>query len=60
MIMRIRYKQLGAHVHCRVFTARGPNQTFAKSGELVFREDEWADVMALFECGGAEVLREEE
>ena len=35
MIVRIRYKQLGGHVHCRMFVGQAPNMTFAKSGEFV-------------------------
>lgn len=36
MVIRIRYKQLGGHIHCRVFTAKAKNMTFQKHGELVF------------------------
>lgn len=46
---RLRYKVLGGHVHCRVYTApRG--LAFAKAGDLVFALAEWPHV--------AEVLRE--
>lgn len=41
MIIRIYYRQLGGHVHCRVFTGVAKNMTFAKSGDLVFSEGEW-------------------
>ena len=58
MIMRLRYVKQGGHYHCRLFTARGPNQTFAKCGDLVFSEEEWASVRTTFECGGAEVIPE--
>ena len=58
MIMRLRYKKLGGHYHCRLFTAREANQTFAKCGDLVFDEREWGEVLATFECGGAEVIEE--
>lgn len=60
MVMRLRYKQFGGHVHCRLFTAPAVGQTYAKCGDLVFSEEEWNDVHVLFECGGAEVLREDE
>lgn len=61
MLMRIRYKKLGGHYHCRVFTARGNiDSTFAKCGSVVFDEREWPEVRALFERGGAEVLEEAE
>lgn len=39
--LRIRYQQLGGHVHCAVF---GPEA--GKSGSLVFRSSEWPQVMA--------------
>ena len=46
-VLRLRYRTLGGHVHCRLFTAAHPDMTFAKSGDLVFAIDEWADVRAL-------------
>ena len=58
MLMRLWYRKEGGHYHCRLFTARGPNQTFAKWGDLVFDEQEWSEVFITFECGGAEVLEE--
>lgn len=48
MIIRVRYKQLGGHVHCRVFTAIGPDRTFAKCGELTFSNDEWEGVIRIW------------
>ena len=56
--MRLRFKQKGSHVHCRLFTAPGKNLTFTNCGELVFSEAEWNDVKITFECGGAEVLED--
>lgn len=44
MIIRIRWKKLGGHVHCRVFTASRRDETFAKCGDLVFSEGEWGEV----------------
>jgi hypothetical protein len=45
--VRVKWRQLGGHVHCRIYTAAlsGPTrgQTFGLAGELVFREDEWID-----------------
>jgi hypothetical protein len=58
MILRIRYEKLGGHYHCRLFTARGPNQTFAKCGDLAFDENEWPAVEWVFRRGGAEVIPE--
>jgi hypothetical protein len=44
MILRIRYRQLGGHIHCRVFTALADNRNFGKVGNLIFSEDEWPTV----------------
>jgi hypothetical protein len=41
MIIRMRFKVLGGHVHLRVFTAPAKNMTFAKCGDLTVRLDEW-------------------
>ena len=41
MIIRVRYRKLGGHYHCRVFTGIAKNMTFAKCGDLVFAEGEW-------------------
>jgi hypothetical protein len=41
MVMRIRFRKLGGHYHCRVFTASTQGGTFAKCGDLCFSEDEW-------------------
>jgi len=42
--MRVRYKKMGGHYHCRVFTADDWQFTFAKCGELVFSEKEWEEI----------------
>ena len=43
--IRIRYKKLGGHIHCRVFTSQnGPGYTYANCGSLVFDEREWPEV----------------
>lgn len=57
-VIRIRWEQVGGHVHCRVFTSRAVNQTFANCGDVVFDEREWPDVRASFERGRIEVLPE--
>lgn len=44
MYLRLRYKQLGGHIHCRMFTAQIYDGTWAKNGDLVFDEKEWPDV----------------
>lgn len=46
-VMRIRFRKLGGHYHCRVFTAPAPNMTYAKNGDLVFDEHEWEDVQRM-------------
>ena len=48
MRMRIRWTKLGRHIHCRVFTAKTADGTFAKCGELVFDEEEWPEIARLF------------
>ena len=57
-VMRIRYKKLGGHIHCRVFTAPWPDQTFAKVGELVFDEREWPDVRDMLRT--AQLVKEDQ
>jgi hypothetical protein len=52
MTLRLRYQQLGDHIHCRLFTAR------AKCGDLVFDEQEWPMVRSAFESIG-EVMPED-
>jgi hypothetical protein len=59
VILRLRYVKQGGHYHCRLFTARGPNQTFAECGDLVFDEREWPEAEAKFSRIG-EVLPEVE
>lgn len=41
MIFRLRFKQLGGHVHCRLFQAAAPGHTWQKNGDLVFDELGW-------------------
>jgi len=57
MVFRLYFKQLGGHVHCRLFTAPAIHLTFAKCGDLVFRENEWLAARSAFESIG-EVLAE--
>ncbi len=60
MIFRLRYKQLGGHFHCRLFQAKGKNQTFEKNGDLVFDEQSWLEFCRRIYIAGIEVLREED
>lgn len=49
---RLRWKQRGAHVHVRVYSAPTENQTHGKNGDLVFREDEWESFLRCFNDRG--------
>lgn len=49
--IRIRWKKLGGHYHCRFFTAPAQGQTFAKCGDLVFDEHEWRAVKGRLQQG---------
>ena len=55
-VMRVGYIKAGGHYHCRVFTARTPNGTYAKNGDLVFDEQEFADVQRMM--SGAQFIDE--
>lgn len=57
-VFRVRYRLLGGHYHCRVFSARASNQTFAKLGELTMDTDDW---LTFLEHVGTrwEILRED-
>lgn len=59
MLIRLRFKKLGGHFHCRLFTAPGPTLTFAKAGDLVFDEREWPDVAAILESRQVQVIPED-
>lgn len=39
-LVRMKWKQLGRHIHVRVFVGKG-TLTLAKSGDLVFEIEEW-------------------
>ncbi|HLX21671.1 MAG TPA: hypothetical protein VKR23_16110 [Gaiellaceae bacterium] len=47
--LRLRYRQLGGHMHCRVFSARATDHTFGTAGDLVFAVEEWPAVRAVLE-----------
>jgi len=58
-VFRVRWQQLGGHVHCRLFCAKHPNQTYAKCGEFVVREgEEFESLRAQF--SGAHFLAEDQ
>lgn len=56
-VLRIRYRILGGHVHCRLFVAPDPDTTFAPCGALVFSLEEWPDVCELLSLA-VEILPE--
>ena len=45
--LRMYFRQLGGHVHVRVFSGKHVTLTHAKNGDLTFSKDEWEDVRAL-------------
>lgn len=59
-LFRLRYKQLGGHTHVRVFAGKG-SLSLAHCGQLVFRNEEWADFLReLARPGNIEELPEED
>jgi hypothetical protein len=41
LILRLRWQQLGGHIHVRVFTATSFTGTFEKVGDMVFTIEQW-------------------
>lgn len=56
MILRVRYRRVGGHVRCSVYIAPAPDQTFALTGELTFRNEEWPQVREKLERAAEVVL----
>jgi hypothetical protein len=52
MLFRFRYKELGGHTHVRVFAGKG-SFSLGKCGDLVFRNEEWAEFVAEVQRGKA-------
>jgi len=50
--MRIYFRVLGGHVHCRVFTSG------SKCGDLVFTVEEWPNVRRWLESGPVRFVEE--
>jgi hypothetical protein len=45
VVIKIRYRKLGAHMHCQMYTSSGGlDGSFGLNGGLVFSEAEWPDV----------------
>lgn len=38
---RLRWKVLGGHVHCRLFSTKNYNGTWAKCGDIIVSVEEW-------------------
>ena len=47
-VYRIRYRQAGGHVHCRLFSKPEGQATWAKCGDLVLATVEWPSLRAAF------------
>lgn len=60
VVLRLRYQVRGGHVHCRLFVAHPPGETFAKSGDLVFALEEWAAVCLCLEGAAIEIVPDTE
>lgn len=45
--IRIRYKEFGKHVHCRIFTSPILQGTYANCGYAIFDTNEWGDIQKL-------------
>lgn len=56
-VFRIRWKQLGGHIHMRVFSAPQPNYTFAKLGDLCCTKAEFHDLQLAM--AGIQFIEEE-
>jgi hypothetical protein len=61
-ILRIRFRQLGAHVHCRVFVGASYDGTFEKAGEFVLGSGEqWLDFVAMMsDLSNVQIKHEDE
>lgn len=57
-IFRLRFAIAGGHVHCRLFIAAGPNQTFALCGTFVVRKG--TEFRALVKALSAEFFKDDE
>lgn len=47
VVWKLRWQKRGGHFHCQVYSARDERHTFAKSGDLVVREEEWVSFCQL-------------
>jgi len=58
LIFRLRYRQAGGHIHCRLFESPGPHQTFALNGTLTFDERSWPAFLLQLYRTNIEVMEE--
>lgn len=58
--LKVYWKQLGGHIHCRVFSGKSQHVTHGKNGDLIFDLTEWRDGVALALYRIADVAPEEE
>jgi hypothetical protein len=57
MRFRVRWRQLGGHIHCRMFESVD-GESWAKNGDLVFDARSWPVACGMLIHGGYEVLTE--
>lgn len=56
MRFRIRFAQLGGHVHVRFF--QKPSHTWQKCGDLIFDKHAWPHALDAFRRGDIQILSE--
>ena len=59
MMFRMYYKERGGHTGVRVYAGTHEG-ALGKCGDLVFRNEEWAEFMALPQAPGIEFINEDE
>ena len=58
MIVRARWTVGGGHTHVRVFVSMTGEASLAKAGDLVFRNEEWAEISPALERAGWELVED--
>lgn len=53
-VYRVKYRLLGGHYHCSVFSSKSRDHTYAKMGDLVIGENELSSFLHDF-LGGQKV-----
>lgn len=49
-VFKTRSEKLGGHWHVAVFSANGPQYTYAKMGDLVMDEDDYINFLSAFKA----------